>query len=47
MSIYSRDILKRIKKADPTWEAMVPAGVAEVIKRNRFFDYQTPVAISA
>ena len=47
LSIYSRDILKRIKKADPTWEAMVPAGVAEVIKRNRFFDYQTPVAISA
>jgi len=26
---------------------MVPPGVAEVIKRNRFFDYQTPVAISA
>lgn len=47
LSIYSRDILKRIKKADPSWEAMVPPGVAEVIKRNRFFDYQTPVAISA
>ncbi len=47
LSIYSRDILKRIKKADPSWEQMVPSIVAEVIKRNRFFDYHAPVAISA
>jgi len=47
LSIYSRDILKRIKKADPSWEAMVPQVVADVIKRNRFFDYIAPGALSA
>jgi hypothetical protein len=46
LSIYSRDILKRIKKADPSWEAMVPQVVADVIKRKRFFDYIAPGALS-
>ncbi|HEY2385791.1 MAG TPA: TonB-dependent receptor [Candidatus Binatia bacterium] len=47
LSIYSRDILKRIKKADPSWEAMVPQVVADVIKRNRFFEYSAPGALPA
>jgi hypothetical protein len=44
---FSREILQRIKACDPSWEQMVPSAVAEVIKRNAFFGYQPPVAISA
>ena len=40
LSIFSREILKKIKVGDPTWESMVPLGVAEVIKRQSFFDYR-------
>ena len=40
LSIFSREILKKIKVGDSTWESMVPLGVAEVIKRQSFFDYQ-------
>lgn len=47
LSILSREILKRIKACDASWEEMVPSCVAEVIKRNAFFEYQPPVAISA
>lgn len=47
LPILSREILKRIKACDPSWEQMVPGGVADVIKRNAFFDYQPSVAISA
>jgi hypothetical protein len=41
LSIFSREILKKIKIGDPTWESMVPLGVAEVIKRQSFFDYRS------
>ena len=47
LHIFSRDILERIRKADASWEAMVPAVVAEVIKRNAYFDYQPSLAESA
>ncbi|MEO7436688.1 MAG: TonB-dependent receptor, partial [Candidatus Binatia bacterium] len=40
LSIFSREILKKIKIGDSTWESMVPLGVAEVIKRQSFFDYR-------
>lgn len=40
LRIFSRDILKKIKASDPSWETMVPPGVAEVIKRNHFFEYR-------
>lgn len=39
LRIFSRDILKKIKASDPSWEGMVPAGVVDVIKRNAFFEY--------
>ncbi|MDX2170039.1 MAG: TonB-dependent receptor [Deltaproteobacteria bacterium] len=39
LRIFSRDVLKRIRSRDPSWEAMVPDGVAEDIKRNGFFEY--------
>ena len=40
LPIFSRDVLKKIKAGDPSWEEMVPAGVAEVIKRRGYFGYR-------
>jgi hypothetical protein len=40
LKIFSRDALKKIRGGDPTWEAMVPAEVAEIIKRRRFLGYR-------
>jgi len=40
LTIFSRDVLKKIGLCDPTWETMVPEQVAEVIKERKFFDYQ-------
>jgi hypothetical protein len=42
LPIFSRDVLARIKRGDPTWETMVPPGVAAVIKEKHFFDYRPP-----
>jgi hypothetical protein len=42
LSIFSRDVLQRIKNADPTWERLVPAKVAEVIKRRGLLGYGKP-----
>lgn len=39
LHIFSRDVLRRIKNHDPSWEEMVPVEIAEVIKRRRFFGY--------
>ena len=39
LHIFSRDVLRRIKDDDSTWETMVPEEIAEVIKRRRFFGY--------
>jgi hypothetical protein len=44
LEIFSRDVLRRIKERDPIWEKMVPAKVAEAIKRRGLFGYsETPV----
>lgn len=40
LHIFSRDALRKIKSGDPTWEAMVPAEVAEVIKKRKFLGYR-------
>jgi hypothetical protein len=40
LSIFSRDVLKRIKNEDCSWEAMVPAEVAAMIKKHRYFGYR-------
>jgi hypothetical protein len=37
LPIFSRDILRKIKEQDASWEAMVPREVADVIKRRGFF----------
>jgi hypothetical protein len=39
LSILSRDVLAKIGKGDHSWEEMVPAQVAEVIKKRCFFGY--------
>ncbi len=39
LHIYSRDIIHKLKHKDPTWEEMVPAEVAQVIKTKGFFGY--------
>ncbi len=39
LSVFSRDVLKRIAEKDDTWEQMVPEKVAEMIKKRGFFGY--------
>jgi hypothetical protein len=39
LSIFSRDVLKRIAGGDPSWESMVPEVVTELIKQRSFFGY--------
>jgi hypothetical protein len=43
-SIFSRNVLKRIAKGDPSWEQMVPLQVAELIRKRGFFGYTPPTA---
>lgn len=40
LSIFSRDVLKKIESGDATWETMVSPKVAEIIKRRHFFGYR-------
>jgi hypothetical protein len=40
LHIFSRDVLKRIKENDASWEGMVPTEIAETIKRRQFFGYR-------
>jgi hypothetical protein len=42
LPIFSRDVLRRIAEDDSSWESMVPANVAELIKRRCFFGYVRP-----
>ena len=39
LSIFSRDVLRRIAANDDSWECMVPDNVADLIKRRGFFGY--------
>jgi hypothetical protein len=39
LSIFSRDVLKRIAAGDESWETMVPNAVADIIKKRGFFGY--------
>jgi hypothetical protein len=40
LSIFTPDVLRRIKEGDASWETMVPREIAEVIKQRGYFDYQ-------
>ena len=39
LSIFSRDVLKRIASGDENWNEMVPPQVAEMIRQRGFFSY--------
>jgi len=39
LSIFSRKVLKMIKKGKPGWEKMVPTYVDNIIKENKLFGY--------
>ncbi|MDR1280395.1 MAG: hypothetical protein LBK99_06195 [Opitutaceae bacterium] len=41
LAIFSHDVLQRIKAGDATRETMVPAPVADAIKRRGLFGYET------
>jgi polyhydroxyalkanoate synthesis regulator phasin len=43
LNIFSRDVLRRIKAEDSAWETMVPAEVAAMIKKHRYFGYREEV----
>jgi hypothetical protein len=47
LHIFSRDVLRRIKENDPTWEKMVPGAVVAAIKKRRLFEYAPPRADAA
>jgi hypothetical protein len=40
LSIFSRDVLKRIATGDESWDEMVPPQVAEIIRHRGFFGYK-------
>ena len=42
LSIFSRDVLKRIASGDDSWEPMVPPEVAAVIKKRGYFGCGKP-----
>ncbi|MDX1953764.1 MAG: TonB-dependent receptor [Verrucomicrobiota bacterium] len=42
LPIFSRDVLRKMKAGDPTWEPMVPAQVASIIKERRLLGYISP-----
>jgi len=39
LNIFSRDVLQRIKAGDDSWERLVPAKVAEIIKQRHLLGY--------
>ncbi len=40
LSIFSRDVLKRIASQDEGWAETVPAQVADIIRQRGFFGYK-------
>jgi len=42
--VMPREVLRRLQEGDATWEAMVPAPAARLIKERRLFLRQEPVA---
>jgi hypothetical protein len=40
LHIFSRDVLRRIKDNDASWETMVPPEIGQVIKDRHFFGYR-------
>jgi hypothetical protein len=47
LHIFSRDVLRRIKENDPSWEKMVPGSVAVAIKKRGLFGYVCAPAVAS
>lgn len=47
LHIFSRDVLRRIKENDSTWEQMAPPAVVAAIKKRRLFGYVPPPLAAA
>jgi hypothetical protein len=47
LSIFSRQVLARIKSRDPSWEEMVPPQVAQLIRERRLFNWSPDPADAA
>ena len=41
LNIFSREILQRIRKNEKGWEDDLPIGIAEMIKKNQMFGFQS------
>ncbi len=41
LNIFSRQVLKMIVNKEKGWEKMLPEGIAELIKKNHLFDYES------
>ncbi len=41
LKVFSREVLRKIKANDESWEEMVPASVAAIIKSRNYFGYQS------
>jgi nicotinic acid mononucleotide adenylyltransferase len=39
LSIFSREVLLKIQKNDPSWEQMVPDSVCKIIKERKLFQH--------
>jgi hypothetical protein len=46
LSILPRDVLGRLQEGDPSWEELVPAEVARVIRAGRLFGLREPAGVS-
>ena len=42
LHIFPQDVLNRICSGDPSWESMVPAAAAAIIRSRRLFGYRSP-----
>ena len=40
LSIFSRDVLDKLREGNASWEEMVPAEVASLIKARNLFGYE-------
>jgi hypothetical protein len=47
LSIYSRDVLARLRQGDASWETMTPPCVADLIKRRGLLGYRAEVPVLA
>ena len=44
LSIFSRDVLKRLRSGDAAWETMVPQAVAHLVKERGLLGYLADAA---